>query len=134
MTEAEWLACVSFGPLWGIVERYGSVRKKLLFLASVVHASGLIGDLEFERSLRCAERGESYASDSPIQDCEFSLFACDSLPGGADESTACRILRDIFGNPFRPIPFDSSWLTSNVTVLAPGDLRRTRLRPNADSG
>jgi hypothetical protein len=27
-------------------------------------------------------------------------------------------LRDIFGNPFRPISFNSSWLTSTVTALA----------------
>ena len=28
------------------------------------------------------------------------------------------ILRDIFGNPFRPVAIDSSWLTSSVTGLA----------------
>jgi hypothetical protein len=28
------------------------------------------------------------------------------------------LLRDIFGNPFRPFLFDSSWLTSTVTALA----------------
>ncbi|OWK36483.1 hypothetical protein FRUB_09046 [Fimbriiglobus ruber] len=28
------------------------------------------------------------------------------------------LLRDIFGNPFRPITLDSSWLTSTVTALA----------------
>jgi hypothetical protein len=28
------------------------------------------------------------------------------------------ILRDLIGNPFRPIPFDKSWLTSTVVSLA----------------
>jgi hypothetical protein len=30
----------------------------------------------------------------------------------------CELLRDIFGNPFRPDSFNSSWLTSTVTTLA----------------
>ncbi len=30
------------------------------------------------------------------------------------------LLRDIFGNPFRPVAFDSSWLTSTVLALATG--------------
>jgi hypothetical protein len=28
------------------------------------------------------------------------------------------LIRDIFGNPFRPITLDSSWLTPTVTALA----------------
>jgi hypothetical protein len=28
------------------------------------------------------------------------------------------LLRDIFGNPFRPVSFDPTWLTSTVTALA----------------
>jgi hypothetical protein len=30
----------------------------------------------------------------------------------------CQIVRDIFGNPFHPITFDPSWLTSTVLALA----------------
>ncbi|MBA4192542.1 MAG: hypothetical protein C0467_31630 [Planctomycetaceae bacterium] len=30
------------------------------------------------------------------------------------------ILRDIFGNPFRPVTIDPSWLTSDVVALATG--------------
>jgi hypothetical protein len=30
----------------------------------------------------------------------------------------CDLLRDIFGNPFRPVTLDPSWLTSTVTSLA----------------
>ena len=28
------------------------------------------------------------------------------------------LIRDIFGNPFRPVTFDSSWLTSTTVALA----------------
>lgn len=30
----------------------------------------------------------------------------------------CGILRDIFGNPFKPVPFDPSWRSENVLLLA----------------
>jgi hypothetical protein len=32
----------------------------------------------------------------------------------------CGLLRDVFGNPFRPVTFDPSWLTSDVLALAEG--------------
>jgi hypothetical protein len=32
----------------------------------------------------------------------------------------CGLVRDIFGNPFRPIAFDPSWHTSTVVALATG--------------
>ena len=34
--------------------------------------------------------------------------------------THCHLLRDVFGNPFRPVAFDAAWLTSTVTALARG--------------
>ena len=35
-------------------------------------------------------------------------------------SEMCSLLRDIFGNPFRPITFDPAWRTSDVMLLAQG--------------
>jgi hypothetical protein len=32
--------------------------------------------------------------------------------------TICSLLRDIFGNPFRPVKINSAWRTSTVTALA----------------
>jgi hypothetical protein len=32
----------------------------------------------------------------------------------------CRLIRDIFGNPFRPATADPSWLTATVAALARG--------------
>ncbi|AWM42102.1 hypothetical protein C1280_02235 [Gemmata obscuriglobus] len=29
-------------------------------------------------------------------------------------------MRDIFGNPFRPVAADPAWLTSNITALVTG--------------
>jgi hypothetical protein len=36
----------------------------------------------------------------------------------AERSAQCDILRDIFGNPFRPVAFDPAWRTSTVVALA----------------
>jgi hypothetical protein len=36
----------------------------------------------------------------------------------AESAAHCDIIRDIFGNPFRPATLDPSWLTSTVTALA----------------
>ncbi len=36
------------------------------------------------------------------------------------ETTARRVIRDIFGNPFRPVTVDPAWLTSDVLALARG--------------
>lgn len=42
-----------------------------------------------------------------------------ALPAQAEvRKTLANIIRDIFGNPFRPVVFDSSWLTSDVLALA----------------
>ena len=41
--------------------------------------------------------------------------------GGENESAFQReMLRDIFGNPFRPVAFDSRWQTETVVSLAGG--------------
>ena len=39
----------------------------------------------------------------------------DSYEEGAEQ---CKLLRDIFGNPFRPVAFSPSWRTSTVVALA----------------
>src|SRR5262249_8421778 len=38
-------------------------------------------------------------------------------PGLPDRHTKCDLLRDIFGNPFRPVAFDPTWRTPTVTAL-----------------
>jgi hypothetical protein len=37
---------------------------------------------------------------------------------GAESKSQTTLLRDVFGNPFRPVAVDPSWLTSNVLSLA----------------
>src|SRR5262245_53575541 len=39
---------------------------------------------------------------------------------GALRRARCNLLREIFGNPFRPVAFDPAWHTSDVLLLARG--------------
>jgi hypothetical protein len=36
------------------------------------------------------------------------------------EGDCCRLLRELFGNPFRTVPFDPAWRTGDVLTLAAG--------------
>jgi hypothetical protein len=53
----------------------------------------------------------------------MSKLAADPIPR-RDETAALKLhvalVRDIFGNPFRPVTLDPRWLTSTVTALARG--------------
>jgi hypothetical protein len=40
------------------------------------------------------------------------------IPTGADKAIECRLIRDIFVNPYRPVSVDQCWLTSNVVSIA----------------
>jgi hypothetical protein len=49
----------------------------------------------------------------------FDSFLCQHAEWGmVKRARQAELLRDIFGNPFRPITLDPSWLTSTVTILA----------------
>jgi len=55
---------------------------------------------------------------------ESVAFDANQVFGAGHERTTrvahCRIVRDIFGNPFRPVTPEPSWLTSTVLALANG--------------
>jgi hypothetical protein len=44
--------------------------------------------------------------------------AIDSLPYAVEQKEQTKLLRDIVGNPLRPVTVDSRWLTSDVVALA----------------
>jgi hypothetical protein len=87
------------------------------------YADGNVGDKERQAGLR--NLGPGYVG-------RFSCMILYSLPSPSDElscefiaktyrSTSreqASYIREIFGNPFRPITLDPSWLTSTVVALA----------------
>jgi hypothetical protein len=47
------------------------------------------------------------------------LARCSSYAPSHDEhGSQCDLIRDIFGNPFRPIAFDPSWRTSTTVAIS----------------
>jgi hypothetical protein len=49
---------------------------------------------------------------------EAELYLADAIEKGVDRSSLCRLLRDIFGNPFRPVAFNPAWRSESATALA----------------
>jgi hypothetical protein len=45
-------------------------------------------------------------------------FGSDGAVKLREEAAHCQLVRDVYGNPFRPITFNPSWLTSTVIALA----------------
>ena len=56
--------------------------------------------------------------DNIVQIANYAALATGAVPGERIEQ--CRLVRDIFGNPFRPVAVEPSWLTSTVVQLAEG--------------
>jgi hypothetical protein len=72
-----------------------------------------------ERIREADRRNNSVTSVSWMSPGEY--FADPALIRQAvDRRLQCAFLRDIFGNPFRPVAADASWLTPDVVALATG--------------
>jgi hypothetical protein len=55
------------------------------------------------------------------QSCVGVFYAANDIARAVQETAAhADLLRDVVGNPFRPVTFDPSWLTSTVRILAEG--------------
>jgi hypothetical protein len=53
---------------------------------------------------------------APIRAVELATFIPGYTP--TERAAAVRLLREVFGNPFRPVAFDPSWRTSTAVELA----------------
>jgi hypothetical protein len=74
--------------------------------------------LSFQASIPAGNMAAHYCATGP------GFFKAARLAGGRSEPWSslkliqCNLLRDIFGNPFRPVTLDPRWLSSNVIDLA----------------
>jgi hypothetical protein len=138
MTEAEWLACQGSRKMLNFLGEEASERKLRLFAVACYRCS-LRGvrrarpvDEELERVLHTAERmadGEYVPrkKDDNWRQLGPNAFGLAFATAGNLANSSRRevsskeqaaLLRDIFGNPFRPFAVDPAWLTPTVTALA----------------
>jgi hypothetical protein len=146
MTEAEWLACEDPTPMLELVSGTAGGRKLRLFgVACSRRAWGRLDDLgraavevaeghadgragsDALRAARLACRtggvGSAWyaaATRPAVAARNAALSAATGPAPGAERVAQAGLLRDILGNPFRPVKLDPAWLTSDVVTLARG--------------
>jgi hypothetical protein len=95
------------------VERYadGLIGRDDLLAASLAHYRQLFPGEE-ESALRFVSEEADYAAWMADWAAQRARYAGDGAwPAGAAEAGQADLLRDLFGNPFRPLSIDPSWLT-----------------------
>jgi hypothetical protein len=140
VTEREWLECGDPYALIAAVPHVSQRKGKLFvvaccrqqesvfqnrlnrkaILAVEDNADGVIGDEELRKRAGRGKRGYSIAtacsSVPPVP--MFVILATNQFHDKSEQAIQCRLLRDIFGNPFRPIAINTAWLTPIVSNLA----------------
>jgi hypothetical protein len=137
MTEAEWLACDAPQAMLTFLRKRANDRKMRLFGAACwrCRARDFASFDELRKATLRAEQmvdGEYKQKKADGKWFVFSKNAFDMAQrtseitaglGGKGKVPATEqiaLLRDLFGNPFRPVALDSAWLTSDVLALARG--------------
>ena len=67
---------------------------------------------------RAAERAAGGAAEVAFPRDAIPALTPNRIKSSPANSELCHLLRDIFGNPFRPVAFDPEWRTSTVVALA----------------
>jgi hypothetical protein len=123
MTEAEWLACEDLGRILKAVATHhraaASLRKHTLYTCACFRSVWGSLDGASREKVEAAER----SAERPFTAADAGLRVWDLFGGPMpycpiEEAPHAALLRDIFGNPFRPATFDPSWRTDTVTALA----------------
>jgi hypothetical protein len=133
MTEAGWLAGDDARAMLGHLLHGAASRRKLRLLACAV-CRGADG-MASERGRRAVELAERFADRAVFKRAmSAARAAARGLPRAAADNQAWRaaaltvagvaeghavaLLRDVFGNPFRPVSVDPARLTPLVSALA----------------
>jgi hypothetical protein len=143
VTEADWLDCTVPWQLAHYMHTRASNRKKRLLACACCRqewrrlgkpgqraveeaerfADGLTSEAELAAACRAAEAAGGRVALRPPAPRHIAADTCRPQVEGtplfpAEEGRMISLMRDIFGNPFRPVQLESSWLTSNVVGLA----------------
>jgi hypothetical protein len=121
MTEQEWLACTEPAAMFKWLHSVRKAERRQLGLFFAACCSRIRPSIVEERSKRT-----NYADwdDDPIAltEAQFHMLCAITEALRAIENSEyaplAALLRDIVGNPFRPVTLDPRWLTSTVMNLA----------------
>src|SRR5262249_29434874 len=118
MDESEWLACNDPQTMLEFLKGKASNRK--LRLSALGYYRSIWRLLPDERTRQAVVIGEKcadgLATRSELEAMWETTFHTDQSAAG--QSDLCHLLRDIIGNPFRPVALDPAWRTPTVTALA----------------
>jgi hypothetical protein len=135
VTEAEWLSPVAHPTAMLEVVRERASARKLYLLALVctrrfckLKPDGVAAMAALEEAVEATDPEAAVrALDAAHPRYGFALSPWNAASGSALGPSGYKgvkrapvLVRDIFGNPFRPTTFDPAWRTSDVTFLASG--------------
>jgi hypothetical protein len=115
MTEEEWLACADPKPMLAFLRGKASNRKLRLLISAHAHRYWLEDDELSNQSIRNARQIERFADEKTLAEQQAIVLNIRTW-GPVDVP----LVKEIFGNPFRPLTINPSWLTSTVLALATG--------------
>jgi hypothetical protein len=127
MTEAEWQVATDFTEmLTTLFDGVVSGRKSTLLDTASFRSIWNLLSSQQRQSVEMLEKmaDEHYSSVSATMELGITSWRAADIVGksGGDSvrerQKQCYLIRDIFGNPFRPITFDTNWRTSTVVSLA----------------
>lgn len=135
MTETEWLTCCDPAAMLDFLCGKVGDRKLILFSLACWTTAERYRELEYAEIITELTDSVLAGTESLVRlICFFGAFDFSDQPPTAEQwarmvtrnlrseihEERVQLLRDIFGNPFRPVSVDPSWLTSTVVALAEG--------------
>ena len=148
MTESEWLVCNDPQKMLAFLRGKASDRKFWLFVAVCAketrpffhnnqelfdslqdtaylwegYADGRVTELDVKRAFRARMNLSLEPPLSPpwhaARKGVFEVMFWFTNRGATEYPRLCELLRDIFGDLFRPVAFDAAWWTPSVMALA----------------
>jgi hypothetical protein len=123
MSEGEWLACSDPMQMWGWLVRTDRVSQRRCRCVFVACCELIRQGKLRPQALDVWEESPGVdAHDEPIAEADIERHLFDATGGAlyacSEEAELAALLREVFGNLFRPVRFDEAWRTPAALFLA----------------
>ncbi|AMV27755.1 hypothetical protein VT84_25360 [Gemmata sp. SH-PL17] len=119
MTEEEWLVATDPKPMLEVPDRRTSFRRLVLFSCAGCRLVWDSLDRGAKASIEEAEVDEhKFTTGMSAFSLIEEIFDHPIICANSNGARFANFIRDIFGNPFRPVALSPSWRTSTVVALA----------------